>query len=93
MNAVRGAAFAAVKFNVQNASFQARMKLSSNVEAMPGMDNGNRILMISSQSLAPSIRAASKISLDFGEIGVEHPDNDRQVDQHQNEGQAQDAIK
>ena len=36
MNAVSGAALAAVRLSVQKASFQARMKLSSSVEAMPG---------------------------------------------------------
>ena len=36
MKAVSGAAFEVVRLSVQNASFQARMMLSSMVEAMPG---------------------------------------------------------
>ena len=36
MKAVSGAALAAVRLSVQNASFHARMMLSSIVEAMPG---------------------------------------------------------
>ena len=36
MNAVSGAAFDVVSTRVQKASFQARMKLSRRVEAMPG---------------------------------------------------------
>ena len=40
MNAVSGAALAAVRLSVQNASFQDRMMLSSTVEAMPGIAIG-----------------------------------------------------
>ena len=36
MKAVSGAASEVVRFSVQNASFHARMMLSSKVEAMPG---------------------------------------------------------
>ena len=36
MKAVSGAALVVVRRIVQNASFQARMMLSSSVEAMPG---------------------------------------------------------
>ena len=36
MKTVSGAASEVDRFSVQNASFQARMKLSSSVEAMPG---------------------------------------------------------
>jgi hypothetical protein len=36
MKADRGAAFTAVRLSVQKASFQARMMLSSMVEATPG---------------------------------------------------------
>ncbi len=42
MKAVSGAAFAAVRFSVQNASFQARMMFSSTVDAMPGIAIGVR---------------------------------------------------
>ena len=40
MNVVRGAASSVERFSVQNASFHARMKLSSSVEARPGMAIG-----------------------------------------------------
>jgi len=36
MKTVSGAASSVERFRVQNASFQARMKLSSRVEARPG---------------------------------------------------------
>ena len=36
MKTVSGAASSVERFSVQNASFQARMKLSSSVEARPG---------------------------------------------------------
>ncbi len=78
MNAVKGAESVASRNKVQNDSFHARMTFSKTVDTIPGMDNGNRILMISSQSLAPSIRAGGlqDIFVDFGEIGVEHPYDD-----------------
>ena len=63
MNAVKGAESVASRNKVQNDSFHARMTFSKTVDTIPGMDYGNRILMISFKSLAPSIRAASKISL------------------------------
>ena len=40
MKTVRGAALEVERFSVQNASFHARMKLSSSVEARPGMAIG-----------------------------------------------------
>ena len=40
MKVVSGAAFEVVRFSVQKASFQARMMLSSSVEAMPGIAIG-----------------------------------------------------
>ena len=42
MNAVSGAAFAAVRFRLQKASFQERMIAKSDVEAMPGSESGSR---------------------------------------------------
>ena len=62
MKAVSGAALAAVRLSVQNASFQARMMLSSRVDAMPGTAIGVRTYRISERRDAPSIRAASRIS-------------------------------
>ena len=62
MNAVSGAAFVVVSRIVQNASFHARMMLSSMVEAMPGTAIGVRTWRISFHRPAPSIRAASRIS-------------------------------
>ena len=62
MNAVSGAAFAAVRFSVQNASFHARMMFRRMVEAIPGTAMGVKTYKISSFSVAPSIRAASRIS-------------------------------
>ena len=43
MKAVSGAALAAVRLSVQNASFHARMTLSSMVEALPGTAIGTRM--------------------------------------------------
>jgi hypothetical protein len=41
MNTVSGAAFEVDRFSVQNASFHARIRFSSSVEAMPGMAIGS----------------------------------------------------
>ena len=62
MNVVSGAALEAVRLSVQKASFQARMTFRSSVEAMPGTAIGVRTWTISLDRLAPSIRAASRIS-------------------------------
>ena len=62
MKAVSGAAFAAVRFSVQNASFHARITFNKTVEAMPGIAIGVNTYNNSERKLAPSIRAASKIS-------------------------------
>ena len=62
MKAVSGAALGVVSRIVQKLSFQARMTLSSSVEAMPGTAIGVSTCQISPQRLAPSMRAASRIS-------------------------------
>ena len=62
MNAVSGAASVVVSSSVQNASFQARMTFSSTVEAMPGMAIGVSTKTISFHVVAPSMRAASRMS-------------------------------
>ncbi len=62
MKAESGAALVVVSWIVQNASFQARMMFKSRVEAMPGTAIGVSTYRISSRRLAPSIRAASRIS-------------------------------
>src|SRR5882724_11457937 len=62
MNAVRGAALAAVRLRLQKASFQDRMMASSEVEAMPGSESGSSRWRSSSLGCAPSMRPASRTS-------------------------------
>src|SRR3989442_1188700 len=61
MNAVRGAALAAVRLRLQKASFQDKMMASSEVEAMPGSESGSSRWRSSSLGCAPSMRPASRI--------------------------------
>src|SRR5215218_8983448 len=63
MNAVSGAASEEVRFRLQNASFQHRMRDSSPVEAMPGRVSGSSRCQNSPPVRAPSMRPASRISL------------------------------
>ena len=62
MNWVSGAASMVVRFSVQNASFHARMTFNNTVEAMPGIAIGVSTKTISFHVVAPSMRAASRMS-------------------------------
>src|SRR5665811_2179887 len=62
MKKLKGAAYLLVRLSDQKASFHARIRLSRQVETMPGTAIGVRILVSSLQSEAPSMRAASRIS-------------------------------
>ncbi|MCY1555790.1 hypothetical protein D9M68_924780 [compost metagenome] len=55
--------WAAVRFRLQKASFQASTRHSRPVDAKPPSDSGSSTLVASCQSVAPSMRAASRISL------------------------------
>jgi hypothetical protein len=82
MKAVSGAALVVERRIVQNASFQARMMLSSMVEAMPGTAIGSSTYKtIPAARRRPSVPASRISPGHFAEIGVEHPHHDRQVDQ------------
>lgn len=61
--AVSGAASDAVKLSDQKASFQHKTMDSRPVEAIPPTDSGSTTLVTSPHGLAPSMRAASRISL------------------------------
>ncbi len=62
MKAVSGAALAAVRFRLQNASFQDRIRESRMVDVIPGRDRGSNKCRISCHGPAPSMRAASSTS-------------------------------
>src|SRR5258705_11937549 len=76
MNAVRGAALAAVRVRLQKASFQDRMMASSEVEAMPGSESGGSRGESSSFGCGPSMGPASRTpagtSLKKGD-GIQQP--------------------
>ena len=93
MKAVSGAALVVVSRIVQKDSFQARMMLSSSVEAMPGTAIGVSTCQISPQS-GGAVHAGGLEDLagDLAEVGVEHPDHDRQVDQHQHDREAEAGV-
>ncbi|MNI87653.1 hypothetical protein D3C73_1448680 [compost metagenome] len=63
INAVSGAAFDEVRFSDQKASFQHRISDSSTVDARPPLAIGSNTRSISWTSVAPSSRAASRMSL------------------------------
>ncbi|MNL70528.1 hypothetical protein D3C87_1955440 [compost metagenome] len=63
INAVSGAALDEVRFSDQNASFQHRISDSNTVEARPPLAIGSSTRTISCHSVAPSRRAASRMSL------------------------------
>ena len=82
MNAVSGAAFAVVRFSVQNASFHARI----DVQQQRRGDAGHRHRQQHVDDLAPHggavhARRLEDVARDFLEVGEEHPDHDRQVAQ------------
>jgi hypothetical protein len=45
------------------------------------------------QARAVHPRGLQDLDGDFAEIGVEHPDDDRQVDQHQHDHQAEAGVQ
>ena len=63
MRAASVPALAAVSVRLQKASFQLSTRHSSPVEAITPMDRGSSTMRASCQSVAPSMRAASRISL------------------------------
>ncbi len=62
MRKLSGAAFFVVRFKVQKASFQERIRLRRQVETMPGTAIGISTRVNSLHSPAPSMREASSIS-------------------------------
>ena len=80
MKTVSGAACEVERFNVQNASFQARMKLRRSVDAMPGTAIGREHIgefLADRRTIHP--RRLEDVLRDLLEIGEQHPDDDRQV--------------
>ena len=61
MKKLSGAAYLLVRLSDQNASFHARMRLSSHVQAMPGTAIGVRTRASAFPRDAPSLRATPSI--------------------------------
>ena len=62
ISAAKVPAFAAVRVRLQNASFQLKTKHSKPVEAIVPMASGSKTMRAYCQRVAPSMRAASRIS-------------------------------
>ena len=93
MKAVSGAASTDVRFSVQNASFQARMTFRRRWMRSRDRHRRQNIQKFRAHAGPVHTRRFQDFGRDFAEIGVKHPHDDRQIDQHQHNDKANTAVE